>query len=295
MMEVNADLLAGCWTSAGNAGPSLGDEMSPTPLRERVEAVAQAGFAGFGLFHRDLIEAAQSIGLPTLASLFRDNGIRNVELEFLTDWWATGEARKASDHLRAQMFESAGELGVKTIKVSADLSSTPLGLERYTEEFGALAREAKRHGVRVALEFMPMASPCNIQEAVKLVRDAGEPAGGLCVDIWHVARAGTSYAEMVPLIPLESLFVVELNDAASELTGTLWEDTINNRTYCGEGDFDVPQFVSAILSTGYTGGWCVEIIGERHRATPIKEGLKLAHDSALSAIAAASAPSAVRH
>jgi hypothetical protein len=36
------DLLATCWTTAGDAAPLRGDERSPLPLRERVEAPAAA-------------------------------------------------------------------------------------------------------------------------------------------------------------------------------------------------------------------------------------------------------------
>ncbi|HEX7149275.1 MAG TPA: TIM barrel protein [Actinomycetota bacterium] len=67
------DLLATCWTTAGDAAPLRGDERSPLPLRERVEATAEAGFRGIGLLHVDLLTAEREHGLA---------GIR-VGLEFL--------------------------------------------------------------------------------------------------------------------------------------------------------------------------------------------------------------------
>ena len=39
------DLLATRWTTAGDAAPLGGDERSPVPLRERIEAAGAAGFA----------------------------------------------------------------------------------------------------------------------------------------------------------------------------------------------------------------------------------------------------------
>ncbi|MDF3310625.1 sugar phosphate isomerase/epimerase [Rhodococcus sp. T2V] len=280
-MTVNTELLASCWTSAGATGPSIGTEMSPVPLRERIEAAGRTGWSGFGLFHKDLIEARQTFGLSTLGAILRDNGMKHVEFEFLTDWWAAGAARAESDRIRNHMFECAGELGVQTIKVSSDLSPTPRPSDQYIEHFALLARDAERHGVRVALEFMPMAHPRTVREAADIVRKAGERAGGLCIDIWHVNRAGTSYEEMTAAVDPDMVFVVELNDAASAPDGTLWEDTVNSRRYCGEGDFDVPRFVAAILSTGYRGHWGVEIISASHRRTPVEDGLRLAHDAAI--------------
>ncbi|MFC9359902.1 sugar phosphate isomerase/epimerase family protein [Rhodococcus sp. NPDC057014] len=284
-MTTNTELLASCWTSAGKTGPSIGNEMSPVPLRERIEAAGRTGWSGFGLFHKDLIEARQTIGLSTLGAILRDNGMKHVELEFLTDWWADGAARADSDRIRTHMFECAGELGVQTIKVGADLSPNPRPFDQYTEHFALLAHDAERHGVRAALEFMPMANPRTVREAADIVRNAGERAGGLCIDIWHINRAGTSYEEMVAAVDPDMVFVVELNDAASTPDGTLWDDTVNSRKYCGEGDFDVPKFVAAILSTGYRGHWGVEIISTRHRNTPVEDGLRLAHDTAIRSVA----------
>ncbi|MFD1811653.1 sugar phosphate isomerase/epimerase family protein [Rhodococcus gannanensis] len=292
-MTINTELLASCWTSAGNTGPSFADEMSPVSLRDRIEAAGRTGWSGFGLFHKDLIEARETIGLPTLGAILRDNGMKHVEFEFLTDWWADGAARAESDRIRTHMFEAAEELGVRTVKVSSDLSPNPQPYAAYTEHFAALATDAEQHGVRVALEFMPMASPRTVQEAADIVRNAGARAGGLCIDIWHVYRAGTSYEELAAAIDPEMVFVVELNDGARTPIGSLWDDTVNSRKYCGEGDFDVAAFATTILSTGYKGYWGVEIISALHRDTPVEEGLRRAHDTALSALSAAVDPTAI--
>ena len=40
------DLLATCWTTAGDATPGSDDERSPLSLRERAEAAGAAGFTG---------------------------------------------------------------------------------------------------------------------------------------------------------------------------------------------------------------------------------------------------------
>jgi len=55
-------LLATCWTTAGDANPLPGDQRSPSPIRERVEAAAAAGFQGIGLLHADLMPPSISTG-----------------------------------------------------------------------------------------------------------------------------------------------------------------------------------------------------------------------------------------
>src|SRR4051794_11668294 len=75
---IHPQLLASCWTSAGDVMPARGPDYSPIPIRTRIEAVGAAGYVGFGLTRPDLVRARDSIGLGTLAEVLRDNGIRYV-------------------------------------------------------------------------------------------------------------------------------------------------------------------------------------------------------------------------
>jgi sugar phosphate isomerase/epimerase len=58
--------------------------------------------------------------------MLRDNGLRYVQLEWITDWWTSGAAREASDRVRADLFEAAPILGVDHIKVGADDGGAPV-------------------------------------------------------------------------------------------------------------------------------------------------------------------------
>ena len=113
--------------------------------------------------------------------------------------------------------------------------------------------------------------------------------GGLTVDIWHVHRGGTSYAELERILPVEYLFVVELDDADEQVVGTLWEDTADHRRLPGEGVFDVAAFIAAVHRVGYRGAWGVEILSEQYRQLPIREGLTRARTATLRALDAADA------
>jgi sugar phosphate isomerase/epimerase len=124
---------------------------------------------------------------------------------------------------------------------------------------------------------------------VDFVSAVGNRYGGLAVDIWHVHRGGTSYAELERILPVEYLFVVELDDADEQVVGTLWEDTANHRRLPGEGVFDVPAFIAAVHRVGYRGPWGVEILSEQHRQTPLREGLTRARAATLRALEAADA------
>src|SRR3712207_6533297 len=68
----NRQLLATCWTWAGDAAPARGDERSPVSIRDRVAAVAAAGWSGIGLLHADLQSIEVELGYPGLRSLVTD-------------------------------------------------------------------------------------------------------------------------------------------------------------------------------------------------------------------------------
>jgi sugar phosphate isomerase/epimerase len=63
---------------------------------------------------------------------------------------------------------------------------------------------------------------------------------------------------------------------------------------CGEGTFDLTGLVRALTAIGYAGPWGVEIISTAHRARPLLEAMRVAHEGAQRVIAAAVCPSVAR-
>jgi hypothetical protein len=51
------------------------------------------------------------------------------------------------------------------------------------------------------------------------------------------------------------IFGVELDDAARNMVGTPFEDTLNHRLLCGDGSFDLPGFVAVLRDLGFDGPW----------------------------------------
>jgi sugar phosphate isomerase/epimerase len=285
-MSAARDLLATCWTSGGDAAPGRGDEVSPIPLRERAEACVEAGWTGFGLLHADLEFALGCVDLAHLRRMFEDCGITYVELEFLGDWWTDGERRRASDARRALLLRAAEALGAGAIKVGGELGGEPVDPDRFAAEFDRLATQAADAGSRIAIEPMPMSNLATIAAGADLVREVGNPAGGLCVDVWHVERAGTGLEELRACLPIEHVFVVELDDAAAAVDPRgLWEDTIDRRLLPGEGDLDVAGFVRVMDGLGWRGHWGVEVISAEHRRRPCADGLKAAYQATQSVFA----------
>jgi sugar phosphate isomerase/epimerase len=272
------DLLATCWTTAGDAAPLRGDERSPVPLRERIEAAAAAGFQGMGLLHQDVATAEREYGMAGIRSMLEDNGLIHLELELLTNWWTDGPLRRESDRVRRELLSAAEALGARHIKIGPDISDVHWNHDRWVTEFAALAAEAQEAGTKVGLEFLPWSNVKTIHDGLRLVQDADHQAGGLVIDVWHTERAHTPPADLAA-VPLRYIIGVEISDADSVVVGTLFEDTRDRRRLCGQGSFDLEGFITALRSVGWAGPWGVEILADDYRQLPVREAVARAYST----------------
>lgn len=276
------ELVATCWTSAGNVGPLDSPETSPIPVLERVQAVAATGWMGMGLVLDDLRLVQSSIGFAELRSQADAAGLRHLEVELATGWWREDHLWRDSWNL---LLDAATELDAAFIKIGTEFGEPVSDVTMFVDPLRRLADEAAAAGTRVALEPLPFGLIASIPQGAELMRTVDHPAAGLLVDYWHVFRAGTSLSELVDCLDPTIVFGIELCDARAEVVGTLFEDTRDRRTLVGEGDQDVAGFIRAIREIGYTGPWGVEILSSEHRQRPLLDALSAAYSTALQTFA----------
>jgi sugar phosphate isomerase/epimerase len=94
-LKNNIELMNLYWTTAG-LPPGAG-EISRYDFKDRVESAARAGFRGIGIWHTDLEHILYHMTLKDMKAILDDNGIKYVELEFLTDWFLDGARKAESD------------------------------------------------------------------------------------------------------------------------------------------------------------------------------------------------------
>jgi sugar phosphate isomerase/epimerase len=276
---MSTNLLATCWSSAGDAASDRADLRSPLPLRERVEAAAAAGFRGFGLLSADLPAAEEAHGLNGIRAMLDDNDIVDLELEGIPYWWDDGSQRAESDRIRHALLTAAEALGARHIKVTPDGDDAPWEPDHWAAKLAELAAQAEGVGARLGLEFFPWSNVKTLHDGLRLVEATGSDAVGVVIDVWHIERARTPVADLAS-VPLHRIIGGELNDADPDVVGTLFEDTVHRRRYCGEGSFDLPGIVAALRTAGWTGPWGVEILSEEQRSLPVRDALERAADGA---------------
>jgi sugar phosphate isomerase/epimerase len=240
-------------------------------LGERIDAAAAVGYGGIGLGHADLMDKLAHIGLEPFCTHLTKNGLKHLELEMLFDWFADGERRRASDRVRDDLLRVAAAAGARHVKVCGDRDRTAGWPRRQmVSSFRELCDAAVAANTKIAIEIQPWSNIYDIDTALEVVGEADHPAGGLCIDIWHIAREGIPYDDL-RRIPLKYVIAAEINDALAKCQGTLWEDTYRHRKLCGEGELDVARFITTIEEMGFRGTYSVEIISDQHRALPLNE------------------------
>ena len=262
-MPSNVELMTLYWTTAG-IFPGVA-EISRFDFKDRVEAAAKAGFKGIGIWHTDLEHILHHMTLKEMKMLLDDNGIKHLELEFLTDWFLDGARKAESDSRKRRLLEASAALHAKHVKIG-DFYSTACPMPQIIEAFAALCKEAEDYGATIGFEFMASAMINNLKDAVTLVETAGAKNGGLIVDIVHVVNIGITYAE-ISAIPLQYLINLELNDGT--LPGSPRHDPSRARRFCGEGEFDIKGFIACADAMGYTGPWAVEVFSQELTGLPL--------------------------
>jgi len=269
------ELLASYWTLAGDVDPTgaVGPDFSPFTFRERVEAIAKVGFTGMGIWHTDLYHALQSTNLADMKRILVDNGIRHLELEFLFDWFLpNGSEKKArSDEEKAKLLNAAEALGARHLKVG-DFFNTPYEMNRVVEAFAGLCKDAANAGTNILFEVMPFSMIANLTDALTMCELADADNGGLMIDTWHIVKMRTPYAELAAA-PKRFILGVELNDGYIDTPDgmDMLTETTQHRAFPGQGEFDMPGFMSAVAATGYDGPYGVEVIRADNRRRSVDE------------------------
>ncbi len=96
-----------------------------------------------------------------------------------------------------------------------------------------------------------------------VVRTADHPALGLCLDSFHVLSRGGDPAGFAA-VPGDKLFFLQLADAP-QLAMDVLQWSRHHRLFPGQGAFDLPAFLGAVLGAGYTGPLSLEVFNDVFR------------------------------
>jgi sugar phosphate isomerase/epimerase len=280
------DLICSYYTLAG-VSPAGGGP-SPLPFEARVRACAEAGYAGLGMHLRDYRALLRGGATDEdLVAILRAHGMRYVELEFLRNWYADGEAGEAARRDEDAFYHMAEVFGARVIYLGGAMEGeVEGGLEAFTERFAALCARARERGLAVGAEPCVGTNIEDLAQALRVVEEAGAANAGLCLDIWHLYRRGLDYERLRRIEP-GRVAGVQLGDAAEVVQGTLMQDCLDNRLLPGEGAAGAERFAAALLEAGVTAPFGVEVVSRAQRERPLAEAARVTYRAARAVVDAA--------
>jgi len=226
------------------------------PFRNYVDAASQAGFDAVTIWPLMYRRALSREGLSpqSIVSVVEDAGLKLLDLDPIGVWLpdsgagADEPATFRSVWERRQFFDVAEALGIESL-VAVSLGADRVEPEVAIEGFADLCDDAAEHGLTVGLEFMPFSGIPDLESALRIVRGADRPNGGLVFDLWHLHRSGGDRSLFDQLDP-ELVFCVQLSDGPSTAEADLREEAMWSRRPPGDGSFDLAGDLLALAERG---------------------------------------------
>ncbi|HVW54321.1 MAG TPA: bifunctional sugar phosphate isomerase/epimerase/4-hydroxyphenylpyruvate dioxygenase family protein [Rhizobiaceae bacterium] len=233
-------------------------------FREKLAAIAAAGFDGVEIFETDFLAFD---GTPAeVGRMVRDHGLEITLFQPFRDFEGMPEPQRVRAFDRAERkFDVMGELGTDLILICSNVSPLSLGgVDRAAADLAALGERAARRGIRVGYEALAWGRHINDhRDAWEIVRRADHSAVGLILDSFHTLARKID-VNSIRSIPGDRIFIVQLADAPLiDMDVLYWSRHFRNMP--GEGDLPVADFMRAVAATGYDGPLSLEIFNDQFR------------------------------
>jgi 4-hydroxyphenylpyruvate dioxygenase len=233
-------------------------------LREKLAAIAAAGFDGVEIFENDFLAFD---GTPAeVGKMVRDHGLEITLFQPFRDFEGLPEPQRSRAFDRAERkFDLMAELGTDLMLVCSNVSPVSLGgIDRAAADFRELGERAARRGLRVGYEALAWGRHVSDhRDAWEVVRRADHPNTGLILDSFH-SLARRIDPDTIRSIPGDRIFIVQLADAPLiEMDLLYWSRHFRNMP--GEGDLPVTDFMRAVAATGYAGPLSLEVFNDQFR------------------------------
>ncbi len=233
-------------------------------FREKLAAIAAAGFDGLEIFEQDFI--AHDGSPRDVAAMVRDHGLEILLFQPLRDFEGLPEPLRAKAFDRAERkFDLMQELGTDLVLICSSVHPQALGgIDRAAADLRELGERAARRGLRVGYEALAWGRHVSDhRDAWEVVRRAGHPAVGLVLDSFHTLGRDID-PDTIRAVPGDRIFFVQLADAPRIAMDLLYWSR-HFRCMPGEGDLDVTGFMRAVAATGYRGPASLEVFNDQFR------------------------------
>jgi len=234
-------------------------------LREKLEAIAAAGFDGVEIFENDFLSYDRSP--REVGQMVLDLGLTITLFQPFRDFEGLPEPQRSQAFDRAERkFDLMQELGTELMLICSSVSPLALGgIDRAADDLRALGDRAGKRNLKVGFEALAWGKHVNDhRDAWEIVRRADHSQIGVILDSFHTLSRGLD-PNSIRGIPGDKIFIVQLADAPKlDMDLLYWSRHFRNMP--GEGDLPVTDFMRAVAATGYNGPISLEIFNDQFRS-----------------------------
>lgn len=234
-------------------------------LKDKIPAIAKAGFKGIEIFENDLIQHNGSIS--EIRRMIEDHGLKLVTYQPFRDFEGLPEPLRSRAFERAKKkLDLTAELGSDLLMVCSSCSPySQAGINRAADDFAQLGDLAQERGLKVAFEALAWGKNINdYRDSWEIVRRANHDSVGLCLDTFHIFSRNTEINTM-ETIPGDKIFLVQVADAPQlSMDHLSWSR--HYRCFPGQGELKLNEFMKKLNTTGYDGALSLEIFNDQFRA-----------------------------
>ena len=233
-------------------------------LKRKLTAAAAAGFDGVELFEPDLTESGLSPA--AVRDMAGELGLTIDLFQPFRDFEGVTGAQLARNLERAQAtFDVMAQLGADLLLVCSNVTPDTIADDALAAaQLHALAQQAQERGIRIAYEALAWGRQVSeYDHAWRIVEAADHPALGTCLDSFHILARDTPL-DAIAEIPADKLFFCQLADA-TDLAVDVLSWSRHHRCLPGQGAFDLVDFTTRVLHTGYDGPLSLEVFSDAFR------------------------------
>ncbi|MBC9176199.1 bifunctional sugar phosphate isomerase/epimerase/4-hydroxyphenylpyruvate dioxygenase family protein [Pseudoroseomonas ludipueritiae] len=248
-------------------------------LPDKLEAAANAGFAGVEVFEQDLLTFS---GRPQDVRALAENlGLAITIFQPFREFEAMPEPQRLRNLDRAERkFDVMQALGTDLVLVCSNINPATIDdPARAAADLREMAERAAKRGLRIGYEALSWGRHVRFwRQAWDIVKKSDHPALGLILDSFHTLALGDTLEGLAGEVPGDRISFVQLADAP-RLSMDVLSWSRHFRNFPGQGELPVAEFTREVLAAGYTGPLSLEVFNDEFRAAPARRIAQDGHRS----------------
>jgi sugar phosphate isomerase/epimerase len=260
-----------------------GSTIDTADLNTRLEAAVLGGYAGIGLRPSHVGEALDAgMSMAEIRAAIADHGLELIEIGFLSDWWADGDAAAQSRAHEESLYRLKDALGGRHMMVIGGPLDRPM--DEIAERLAGVCDRAGAHGLNIAFESLPWTDTDSVLRAWDIVERTARSNAGVVMDTWHHVR-GSGSDDDLAAVPPNRFVTIQISDGPRHCVVSEFDDTFRRRLLPGSGEFELSNLLGRLAALGVTAPIGVEVLSDELRALDPREAAVRAADATRTVLA----------